>query len=191
MNRRARLIVIYVLAGLALLLWLQSSFSAPENRIPYTTFKQDVVEGKVAEVRVGEKTITGRFQGQGGKADGTFETVRIDDPSLLKDLEQHGVKSTGVAEGGGALTVLLSWLLPIGIMVAIWLFLMRRVGQQAQGGILSFGKSRIKLVSEKEVGVTFKDVAGVDEAKAELCHRTVAPDGVDRIHTYRTPRLAS
>jgi cell division protease FtsH len=78
------------------------------------------------------------------------------------------VKSTGVVEGGGIGAFLLSWVLPIGVMVVFWGYLMRRMGSQAQGGVLSFGKSRIKLVGEKDVNVTFRDVAGVDEAKAEL-----------------------
>ncbi|HEY3360026.1 MAG TPA: ATP-dependent zinc metalloprotease FtsH [Polyangia bacterium] len=168
MSKRLKVTLIYVALGLALLFWLQSSIVTQERRIPYTTFKEDVKADKVTEVRVGGKLITGRFKGQPPQGGEAFETVRIDDNDLLKDLEKHGVRSTGIVEGGGLGAFVLSWVLPIGVMIVFWGFLMRRMGQQAQGGVLSFGKSRIKLVGEKDVDVSFKDVAGVDEAKAEL-----------------------
>lgn len=168
MERRTKILLIYVILGVALLFWLQSSFQPQRRRIPYTTFKQDVRSGKIAEVQVGEQLIRGKLKSKEGKGAEHFETVRIEDKNLMGDLEKHGVRASGIIEGGGFGLTLLSWLLPIGVMILIWTFIMRRVGQASQGGVLSFGKSRTKIVGEKDVKVTFKDVAGVDEAKAEL-----------------------
>src|SRR5438445_574282 len=61
----------------------------------------------------------------------------------------------------------LAWMLPIGVMILIWSFISRRIGSAGES-ILSFGKSRARLVAEKETGVTFSDVAGCEEAKYEL-----------------------
>jgi cell division protease FtsH len=164
LDRRFKVTLLYVLLAAAALWWLQSSIATQKRRIPYTEFKARARRGEVAEVQVGQTMIRGRMKGKSGEL---FETVRIEDRDLIDLLEQKSVKSTGVVEGGGIGALLLSWVLPIGLLIVFWVFIMRRMGQ-AQGGVLSFGKSRTKIVGEKEVSVTFDDVAGVDEAKAEL-----------------------
>jgi len=164
-DRRTKVTLLYVLLAVAMLWWLQSSIATQQRRVPYTEFKQRLAKGQVAEVQVGQTMIRGRFKDEGHEV---FETIRIEDKDLIKELEEKKVKATGVIEGGGIGAVLLSWILPIGLLVVFWFFIMRRMGQAAQGGVLSFGKSRTKIIGEKDVGVTFEDVAGVDEAKVEL-----------------------
>ena len=106
-------------------------------------------------------------------ADGTarnrtaFETVRIDDPDLLKDLGAHGVKATGVVESTFWRDAL-GWLIPIGLIGAFWMLMIRRLGQAGQNGFMTLGRSKAKVYMEKDVNVRFTDVAGVDEAKEEL-----------------------
>jgi cell division protease FtsH len=99
-----------------------------------------------------------------------FRTTRIpmvDDSALVKELEQHKVEFAGRVENTFWRDLLFGWVLPLGVMAGIWIFLMRRIG----GGptqALSFGRSKAKIYDRRELKTTFADVAGVDEAKAEL-----------------------
>src|SRR5690606_26021766 len=97
-----------------------------------------------------------------------FRTVRVEDPGLLEALEAAGVDYTGARTGIGE--QILIGLLPLALLVLLWIVMFRRLGSAAgaSSAVLSFGKSRAKLVAESDVGVTFDDVAGADEAKAEL-----------------------
>jgi cell division protease FtsH len=103
--------------------------------------------------------------GPSGK--GAFETVRVDDPDLLRDLGAHGVKVTGVVETTFWRDAL-GWLIPIGVLAVFWMLMLRRVGQAGQNGFMTVGRSKAKVYMEKDVNVRFSDVAGVDEAKEEL-----------------------
>ena len=95
-----------------------------------------------------------------------FRTVRVEDPELVGQLEAAHVKFEGVRPGFLS-TFLWSWLVPIGLMFLLWMFLMRRLGGASQS-VLSFAKNKAKLVADNDTGVTFDDVAGCDEAKVEL-----------------------
>lgn len=95
-----------------------------------------------------------------------FRTMRVEDPKLVDDLEAAGVKFRGERPGLMSQLVL-SWIIPLGIMVLIWMFIGRRLSGAGES-ILSFGKSKARLVAEQETGVSFKDVAGCEEAKYEL-----------------------
>jgi cell division protease FtsH len=95
-----------------------------------------------------------------------FRTVRVDDPDLVRDLDKAGVKFSGVAPGFMS-EFLWAWILPIGLMVLLWVYLSRRMGGIGQS-VMSFGASRAKLVADKDTRVTFSDVAGCEEAKYEL-----------------------
>jgi len=95
-----------------------------------------------------------------------FRTVRVDDPDLVNEMQKAGVKFAG--ERPSFLSQFLwSWIVPIGIMVFVWQFVLRRLGGLRQG-IMSFGASKAKLVADEATGITFADVAGCDEAKFEL-----------------------
>src|SRR5450755_800048 len=97
----------------------------------------------------------------------SFETVRVDDSDLMRDLSAHGVKVTGVVESSFWKDAA-GWLIPLVVLGFIWMFVLRRVGQVGQNGFLAVGRSKAKVYMEKDVHVRFPDVAGVDEAKEEL-----------------------
>jgi cell division protease FtsH len=134
--------------------------------LSYSEFTAAVTAGKVEEVAISSTMIHGRMKPEGEKKDAsTFHTVRVEDPDLLRLLGAHNVKVTGVIEST-FLRDLLSWVVPIALFFAVWLFLLRRMGQQ--GGFMTVGQSKAKVYMEKDVKVTFDDAAGVDEAKDEL-----------------------
>ena len=95
-----------------------------------------------------------------------FRTVRVDDPDLVNDLEKAGVNFTGVAPSFIS-EFLWAWILPIGLVAVLWVFLSRRMGKVGKS-MMSFGSSHAKLVAENDIKVTFDDVAGCEEAKYEL-----------------------
>ncbi len=152
----------YLFIALWVLILIQTflpSFLNP-TEIPYSEFKEAVAAGKVTEVAVTPQIIHGKM-----KEDKVFHTIRIEDPDLLRGLEQHQVKVTGVIESTLFRDVL-SWIVPIVLFFGVWWFLLRRMGQSQ--GFMTVGQSKAKIYVEKEVKVTFADVAGVDEAKQEL-----------------------
>jgi cell division protease FtsH len=99
------------------------------------------------------------------KDDKAFNTIRVDDPDLVRTLQERHVKFTGVIEST-FLRDLLSWVVPLALFVGLWWFMFRRMGQSQ--GFMTVGRSKAKIYMEKEVKVSFADVAGVDEAKHEL-----------------------
>ena len=134
--------------------------------IPYSQFLQLLNEQKVSDLRVEKDQISGKLQ---EPIDGhnLFSTVRVD-PALATDLAQSGVGFTGVNENT-FLNGLLGWLLPFFLIMVIWHFLFRAMAEkQGIGGLMNIGKSRAKVFVQRDTGVTFADVAGIDEAKAEL-----------------------
>src|SRR6058998_3894960 len=145
------------------------------SEIPYSEFKAAVAADKVEEVAVSSTMIHGRMKPESATSGGSssdaregrvFNTVRVEDPDLIRDLDTHHVKVIGVIEST-FLRDLLSWVVPIALFFGVWLFLLGRMGQ-GQGGFMTVGRSKAKIYMEKEVKVGFDDVAGVDEAKEEL-----------------------
>jgi cell division protease FtsH len=137
------------------------------TELSYSEFKTAVAEGRVREVVLTPSVVRGSFAADGEHAAGSFVTVRVEDPDLLRDLDAHGVQVSGAIEST-FLHDLLSWVVPAGLFIGVWLFLLRRAGTGLGSGVLTAGRSRAKLYVEQEVKVTFADVAGVDEAKEEL-----------------------
>jgi cell division protease FtsH len=169
-TKRWKFSIWYIVVALWLLTLFQL-FVAPifnPTEISYSEFKDAVAAGKVAEVSIASVVIHGQMKPEvGGEAKGrVFDTVRVEDPELVRDLMAGHVKVVGVIEST-FLKQLLSWIVPIALFFGVWLFLMRRLGQ-GQGGFMTVGQSKAKIYMEKEVKVTFNDVAGVDEAKIEL-----------------------
>jgi cell division protease FtsH len=137
------------------------------NRIPYSEFKQHVAEGKVNHLILKPQEIAGTLsQDEKGRKDRPFVTVRVDDPELVKLLDEKKIDYTGRYESKW-LATLLSWALPLVFFILVWRFLIGRMGGGPQG-VLSMGKARGKIYAEREVGITFADVAGIEEAKQEL-----------------------
>ena len=135
--------------------------------IPYSEFKHYVIVDKVKNLLLKQDEITGVLtEDSKGRKDQRFVTVRVDDPELVKLLDTKKISYTGYYESKW-LATLLSWILPLVFFILIWRFLMGRMGGGPQG-VLSVGKARAKIYAEREVGITFEDVAGIDEAKQEL-----------------------
>ncbi len=135
--------------------------------VPYSKFQDLLREGKVAEISIAEDHIRGRLHSPLPDGRDQIYTVRVDS-DLARDLEGTGVTFTGVVKNT-FLATLLSWTIPVLIFVVAWLYIFRRMAEkQGMGGFLSIGRSKAKIYMEKQVGVTFEDVAGVDEAKEEL-----------------------
>ena len=156
----------WIIAGmmwLALQLWLGHRNVLP---LEYSEFLSYLEQGQVAEVTVTETRIDGRFKTQVEGKD-YFTTHRID-PDFTAVLEQYDVRFAGDSDQNW-LTNLISWFLPVLLFFGIWMLLMRRMsGSQGFGSMVNVGKSKAKVYLETKTGVTFDDVAGVDEAKAEL-----------------------
>ncbi|OFV94367.1 MAG: cell division protein FtsH [Acidobacteria bacterium RIFCSPLOWO2_12_FULL_65_11] len=137
--------------------------------IPYSEFKVLLKDGQVVDVTIGEQMIHGTLKQPAAndpKQLKQFITTRVEDPKLTEELESRGVKYTGEVASRWLMD-LMGWLLPLIFLVAIWAFLFRRMSG-AEGGIMSFGRSRAKIYADDEVKVKFSDVAGVDEAEDEL-----------------------
>jgi len=145
-------------------LWLQ--FSQVET-IPYSQFEQLLAENKISEVSVGSDTIQGALKEPLPDWRKLFYTVRVD-PALADKLSAHGVKVTG-APSSNIFSTILSWVLPIFVFYLMWTYGIRRMAErQGLGGLMTIGKSRAKVYVETDTKVTFRDVAGVAEAKYEL-----------------------
>ena len=159
----------YGLAFLVILGLAQLFYQAPTGRqIPYSEFKSLVKSGAVADVTIAEQTIRGTLKKSGGDAaqPAQFVTTRVQDPKLTEELEAAGVKYTGEVVNRW-LPEILGWIIPLVFFVGLWAFLFRRMGS-AEGGVMSFARSRAKIYADDEVKVRFTDVAGVDEAEEEL-----------------------
>ncbi len=163
---KANFSIWYFLIVFLALIIVQNYFLAPRvETISYSKFKQLVSEGQVGNVTIGPESITGSIKGKEGKSEQEFITVRVDDPSLVKELDERKINYTGLYQSK-FLNNLLSWILPIGIFFLIWRYAMKKMGPGY--GVMSFSKSKAKLYAEDETKVTFEDVAGIDEAKEEL-----------------------
>ena len=158
----------YVVLGIWAVIFVHNLlFSALAVKIiPYSEFLRLLNANKLAEVAVTENQIQGKtVEGAGpdGKAE-IFSTVRVD-PELSKMLADHNVTFKGEIESRW-LHDILSWVLPVLVFVGVWAFMMRRMAG-AQQGFMAFGK-KARIYMQDELSVTFEDVAGVDESKAEL-----------------------
>ncbi len=156
----------YFLIAMLLIMYLQQYLFAPKvEMIPYGEFKQSLAVGGVSKLVIGPDQITGKLKGKDQKPEKDFTTVRVDDPGLVKELDERKVGYQGRYDSK-FLSGILTWILPIGIMLLVWRFAMKKMGPGM--GVMSFGKSKAKLFAESETKVTFADVAGIDEAKEEL-----------------------
>jgi cell division protease FtsH len=136
-------------------------------QLPYSEFQDALKAGKIAEVRVSGNYIQGKFNAPDAKSLTDFITTRVD-PEIAQELSKYNVKFAGAIESTW-LRDLLSWVVPIALFAGVWMFMYRRfASQQGFGGLMSVGRSKAKVFVETDTKTTFADVAGVDEAKAEL-----------------------
>jgi cell division protease FtsH len=163
-GRNLALWVIIALLLVALFNFFQpNATQRADNRVPYSDFTTEVAAGRVRDV-----TIQGRIV-SGVLADGrTFQTYTPEDPMLVSRLQDKGVRVTAKPEESDnqLLHILLSWF-PMLLLIGVWVFFMRQM-QSGGGRAMGFGKSRARMLTEKQGRVTFEDVAGIDEAKSEL-----------------------
>lgn len=168
-TRKRQITIWYVTAAVIGVLAIQyfwTSYSQVET-IPYSQFERLLAESKVAEVTVGADAIQGTLKEPLPSGKRAFYAVRVD-PQLADKLAARDVQVKG-APSGGLLTTILAWVIPAAIFYLIWTLLFRQFAErQGLGGLMAVGKSRAKVYVETNTKVTFKDVAGVDEAKFEL-----------------------
>jgi len=171
------------IAGIMILHDLWVAYRTVAN-IPYSEFMQLVRDGKVKDMVITADEIRGELQDPQGAQKRYFVTTRVE-PGLADELAGHGATFRGHVESR-VLPTLLSWILPVVLFFGVWMFLMRRMSGRlgAGGGLMSIGKSKAKVYVETDTAVTFRDVAGVDEAKDEL-QETVSflkdPDSYGRL----------
>ncbi|MBY3418169.1 ATP-dependent zinc metalloprotease FtsH [Rhizobium laguerreae] len=167
MNRKTRFNIWYWIIAFLLLAAFQSFFATTHQiaRIPYSQLETDLKDGKIAEVAVSDNFIQGRYKEPQNERP-FFVTTRVE-PDLAERLRQYGVVVTGQIEST-FLRDLLSWLIPVALFVGVWMFMIRRMGGGLGGGLMQIGKSKARVYVQTDTGVTFNDVAGVDEAKDEL-----------------------
>jgi cell division protease FtsH len=158
----------YVLAFLVLAAIVQGIFYSYQagRTIEYSEFKSLVRGDKVQEVVLSEERVRGVLKQPDEQGRKAFAAIRIEDPKLVEELEKHGVRFSGDVASRW-LTELLGWILPLLFIIALWTLFFRRMGG-AEGGLMSFARSRAKIYAEDDVKVSFADVAGVDEAENEL-----------------------
>jgi len=163
-----RSVAMWLVIGLVVAV-VVSVFNAPSSsaqitQLPYSDFIAKVEEGTVKEVEIRGQNLAGRLQN-----DTLFQTYAPNDPDLVQRLRERGVRFTAQPEERGSfLSQLIISILPFALMIGIWLLVMRQMQNGAGKGAMGFGKSRAKLLTEKQGRVTFDDVAGIDEAREEL-----------------------
>ncbi len=163
MEKKHKFSLWYVLIGMWIVLIAQSYIASmyAVQTIPYSQFLTLLKTEKIVEVAITANKIQGKMKVE-TKA---FKTIRVD-PELSTFLEQYKIVFKGEIEST-FLRDILSWVFPLLLFVGIWYFFMKKMGAQ-QAGFMTLGKNKAKIYMENELNVTFKDVAGVDEAKQEL-----------------------
>jgi len=153
--------------------------------ISYSQFKSLIKKDLINDMVIRETTIDGNLKGAAvkqifnperlkeispevlaGKNPFPFETVRVEDPALTSELEAAGIPFKGEVTSNWLPTIL-SWVVPVGLFFLMWIYLGRKMGS-GSGGLMQIGKSKAKVYIEKKTGVTFADVAGIDEAEEEV-----------------------
>ena len=161
-------LALWVIIGL-LLVALFTLFQGPSGRsgpsaLAFSDFVAAVESGQVDDVTIQGNTIAGHYVSGGN----SFTTYAPDDPSLVGTLRKNNVRVSAVPPDDGTpfLSILMSWF-PMLLLIGVWIFFMRQM-QSGGGKAMGFGKSRARLLTERQGRVTFDDVAGIDEAKFEL-----------------------
>jgi len=158
----------YWLLAVVAMLMLQEIWESSRQveLLPYSEFEHHLAQGRVSEVVVTDRAITGKLKEPDGKKT-AIAAARVE-PDLAARLDKYGVPYRRVVENT-FIRDLLSWVLPAVVFFALWFFVIRRFAErQGLGGFMAIGKSNAKVYVEKDTGVGFADVAGVDEAKDEL-----------------------
>ncbi|HEU4340823.1 MAG TPA: ATP-dependent zinc metalloprotease FtsH [Candidatus Binatia bacterium] len=185
-KQQRRLSVGYFILAFFTILMIHNYYSRSHVEIiPYSQFKSLLNKGLIADVAIGETVIEGNMKGEAvneiftpekvkkisreiveGKKTLSFETVRVEDPGLTAELEKAKVPFKGEVTNNW-LSTILSWVVPVVIFFLLWSYFANKMGA-GSGGLMQIGKSKAKVYIEKKTGVTFADVAGIDEAEEEV-----------------------
>ncbi len=169
----------YSLAFLLLVFFfLQYLHFQPREELTYDEFKTLLNQGLIERVVIGQDEIQGELRPGAAEVlsklrhkpvkllSRAFYTYRVDDPNLVKELEQKGVRFEAKPRSSWLMQIL-SWVIPLVFFLGLWVLIMKRFGPP-EGGLMGVSKSKARIYVQDEIDVTFKDVAGVDEAVEEL-----------------------
>ena len=185
-KKRRRFSIVYFILAFSFMLVVQNYFfSSQVEIIRYSQFKSLVKKGLITDLAIGETAIQGDMRGEGvkeiftaerlndipqdvreGKKPYRFVTVRVEDPGLTAELEAARVPFNGEVASTW-LPTLLSWVVPVALFFLLWSYIGKKMGS-GSSGLMQIGKSKAKVYIEKATGVTFADVAGIDEAEEEV-----------------------
>ena len=170
MDRKTQISLWYLIAAMLAVIWLRDAWvtSREVEPVPYSQFLQLLEQGKVSEIAIRDKVIQGSLREPLANGEKKIITTRVD-PELADQLKRYNVQFRGVVENT-FFRDLLSWVVPALVFFGLWTFLIRRMAERQGlgGGFMSLGKSKAKVYVETNTKTAFSDVAGVDEAKAEL-----------------------
>ncbi|MCK1651981.1 ATP-dependent zinc metalloprotease FtsH [Bradyrhizobium sp. 149] len=170
MTKQTRFNLGYAAAALFIMALLQYVVSTANQiaPLPYSEFRSLLHQGKIDSLAVSDRFIQGTLKQPLPGGQRQFFTTRLDQ-EFAQELDKYGVRYTGQIEST-LLRDILSWVMPVLLLAALWWYIGRRMADAAGvgGGLMAIGKSKAKVYVESDTGVTFEDVAGVDEAKDEL-----------------------
>jgi cell division protease FtsH len=152
-----------------MMLWIFAAYlgqGAEAIEIPYSEFKALIRQEGFQEVIIGSSTIRGTVKTGKDEPAKIYEAVKPDDPDLLRELEAHNIRYRVEAHNPW-ITYILTWVVPMLLLFLIWRLFVGRVGG-VDRSLMAIGRSKAKVYINQDTGVTFRDVAGVDEAKEEL-----------------------
>lgn len=185
MEKKNQINIFYALLAFFLIFLFQSWYATYRQVEPisYSKFEDLLRQGEIEQVSVKEKHLEGKLRNPLPDGRQYFVTVRVE-PGMAEQLTKYGVDFTGTIQNTW-LRDILSWILPVLFFLGVWMFLIRKMAEkQGFGGLTTIGKSKAKVYVETDTKVTFQDVAGVDEAKAELqevVNFLNDPDGYGRL----------
>ncbi len=159
----------WLILGILAMLWVLLAYFGPATsavQIPYSEFKAMIRQDAFQEVTLTPSVVRGVTKAGAEAPPTTYEAVRPEDPDLLRELEARQIRYRVEAQNPW-MVYLLSWVVPILVFFLLWRFFIGRMGG-ADRGLMAIGRSKAKIYMKHDTGVTFNDVAGVDEAKEEL-----------------------